>query len=278
MATLPEDLEKGTVYHGSNPELASSTEEEPKTFTTSLKNSTIHRITTSNDGDVVYLGDHAFHKNELINAFAGDLNPGVHKTPFRPLGNPVPLGLSGFAICCFVVSLVNCQARGVTNPKIIASAALFFGGVIELIAGLFCLVIENTFAATALGAYGGFWLGFGGILLDSFGIASSYATTEEYTNALAFYLTAWVIFSFMLWLCTFKSTWPFFILFLFVWVFLMFLAIGYFINSTAMIKAGGVVGLLATFNAFYIIYAGVADSTNSYITIKATPMPGAPTV
>lgn len=276
MATLPEDLEKGTVYHGSNPEV-SSTEEDPKTFT-SLNGAPIHKITTSTNGDVIFLGNQAFHKNELINAFAGDLNPGLHTSPHRPLGNPVPLGLSGFAICCFVVSLVNCEARGVTNAKIIASAALFFGGLIELIAGLFCLVIENTFAATALGAYGGFWLGFGGILLDSFGIASSYETTEEYTNALAFYLTAWVIFSFLLWLCTFKSTWPFFILFLFVWVFLMFLAIGYFINSTGMIKAGGVVGLLATFNAFYIIYAGVADNTNSYLTIKASPMPHAPTV
>lgn len=276
MATLPDDLEKGTMYHHSN---VSSTEDEPRPETSEYgTGASIRKITTSNNGDIVYLGDQAFHRNELMNAFAGDLNPGVHTSPHRPMGNPVPVGLSGFAICCFVVSLINCQARGVTNAKIIAASALFFGGIIETVAGFWCLLIENTFAATVLGAYGGFWLGFGGILLDSFGIASSYSSDQEYRNALAFYLTAWVIFSFMMWLCTFKATWPFFIVFLFVWVFILLLAIGYFINSTPLIKAGGVVGVLASLNAFYIIFAAVADETNSYITIKATPMPHAPRV
>lgn len=277
MATTP-DLEKGNIYHNSNPDL-SSAEDYPRPINSGENGAPIGRITTSQNGDIIYLGNQAFHKNDLVNAFAGDLNPGIHTNPHRPMGNPVPLGLSGFAICCFVVSLVNCQARGVTNTKIIAACALFFGGVIETIAGLWCLVIENTFAATALGSYGGFWLGFGGILLDdAFGIVSSYTTEEEYTNALAFYLTAWVIFSFLMWLCTFKSTWPFFILFLLVWVFLMFLAIGYFINSSGVIKAGGVLGLLATANAFYIIFAAVADETNSYITVRPSPMPHAPRV
>ncbi|CCH45519.1 Glyoxylate pathway regulator [Wickerhamomyces ciferrii] len=276
MATLPDDLEKQTISHVSNNGDISSTD-EPKGYSVN-GGSTIHRITTSNDGDLVYLGNQAFHKSELMNAFAGDLNPGLHASPHRPMGNPVPLGLAGFAICCFVVSIVNCGARSTSNVKLIGGAALFFGGIIELIAGLWCLVIENTFAATALGSYGGFWLGFGSILIDLGGITSSYEDETEYANVLAFYLSAWVIFSFLMWICTFKSTWPFFILFLLVWVFLMFLAIGYFINSSGCLKAGGVLGLMASFNAFFIIFAGVADKTNSYITVRATPMPGAPTV
>lgn len=274
--TLPQDLEKGvTDNHHSN---YSSTEFEAPHPTNSNDGNPITKITTSPNGELVYLGNHTFHRHELLNAFAGDLNPGIHAPAHRPMGNPVPLGLSGFAICCFVVSLVNLQTRGVTNPKIIASCALFFGGVIEVIAGLWCLVIENTFAATALGSYGGFWMSYGAILIDAFGIASGYDTTKEYTNALGLFLAAWFIFSFLMWICTFKSTWPFFILFFLLWTFILMLSIGYMVDSTGCIKAGGALGILATFTAFYIILAGTADLTNSYVTIPPLPMPGAPRV
>ena len=238
----------------------------------------VMKVVTSSNGDIIYLGHQAFNKKDLFNAFAGDLQPGLHATPHRPMGNPVPLGLTSFCICCFVVSLVNTEARGVTNAKVIASCALFFAGVVETISGLWCLVIENTFAATALGSFGGFWMGYAGLLIDAFGITSSYSTTEELGNALGFYLTAWTIFAFLMWLCTFKSTWPFFILFLLVWVFLMCLAIGKYNDNTTATKAGGVLGLVATFVGFFIVYAGVADDSNSYLTIPASPMPHAPRV
>ncbi|CDR44475.1 CYFA0S14e03092g1_1 [Cyberlindnera fabianii] len=275
--TLPEDVEKGITQQ----DYSSADYEAPhgvNSKDTAYPENPVLRVTTSSNGDVVYLGEHAYNRKELINAFAGDLNPGLHKAPYRPMGNPVPLGLSSFSICCFVVSLVNCGARDVHNVNVIAACALFFGGIIESITGLWCLVIENTFAATALGSFGGFWMGYAGILIDAFGIASSYDTTEELNNAIGFYLTAWVIFAFLMWLCTFKATWPFFILFLLLWVFIMCLAIGSFTNLESATKAGGVLGLLATFVAFYIVYAGVATDTNSYITIPATPMPHAPTV
>jgi len=44
--------------------------------------------------------------------------PKSRKPVFRPLGNPAPLGLSGFALTTMVLSLVNIQAKGVTNPHI----------------------------------------------------------------------------------------------------------------------------------------------------------------
>ncbi|CCH41253.1 Glyoxylate pathway regulator [Wickerhamomyces ciferrii] len=272
--TLPQDLEKGQTAH--NIDYNSSTEYDH--IQSNGAPNPITKITTSPNGDIVYLGNQSFHRHELLNAFAGDLNPGIHHTPHRPMGNPVPLGLSGFAVCCFVVSMVNMGARDVTNVKIIASCSLFFGGVIEVIAGLWCLVIENTFAATALGSYGGFWMSYGAINIDAFGIVSSYETTEEFNNAMGIFLIAWFIFSFIMWVCTFKATWPFFFLFLFLWTFILMLAIGAFTGSTGCNKAGGALGILATFTAFYIILAGTATPENSYIPIRSFPMPGAPRI
>ena len=269
-SSLPEDLEKGYATQ--------SLHEMNTAITNDPSQPVLMKVVTSSNGDIIHLGNQAFSKKDLFNAFAGDLQPGLHATPHRPMGNPVPMGLTSFCICCFVVSLVNAQARGVTNAKVIAACALFFAGVVETVCGLWCLVIENTFAATALGSFGGFWMGYAGLLIDAFGITSSYSTTEELGNAIGFYLTAWTIFAFLMWLCTFKATWPFFILFLLIWVFLMCLAIGNFNSNTTATKAGGVLGLLATFVGFFIVYAGVADSSNSYIVIPPTPMPNAPTV
>ena len=45
-------------------------------------------------------------------------NPKVPKPFLRQLRNPAPLGLSGFALTTLVLSLVNNQARDVTNPHI----------------------------------------------------------------------------------------------------------------------------------------------------------------
>jgi succinate-acetate transporter protein len=270
---LSQDLEKG-INSNSSAEYI-----DPQTLTgDSPSQNPILKVMTSTNGDVVYLGNQAFNKKDLMNAFAGDLQPGIHPSPHRPMGNPVPLGLTSFCICCFVVSMVNVQARGVTNVKIIAACALFFAGVVESVAGLWCLVIENTFAATALGSFGGFWMGYAGILIDAFGIASSYTTTEEFNNALGIYLIAWMIFAFLMWLCTFKATWPFFFLFLFIWLFILCLAVGAFSGNANATKAGGGLGLVATFIGFFIVYAGTATHENSYITIPATPMPGAPRI
>ncbi|KAH3669206.1 hypothetical protein WICMUC_005045 [Wickerhamomyces mucosus] len=272
------NLEKGTQNHLAVD--SNSTEYDPQSISPKhnysneqVQSNPILRITTSNNGDIIYLGDQAFNKRDLQNAFAGDLNPGLHTLPARPMGNPVPLGLSAFSVCCFVVSLINCNARSVTNAEVIASSALFFGGVIEAIAGFWCLIIENTFAATALGSFGGFWMGYWALLADAWGVRSSYQTEAEYGNAVGFYLSAWVIFAFLMWLCTFKATWPFFSLFLLLWVFIMLLAIGNFSGSASVTKAGGVTGLIASFIGFYIVYAGTATPANSYIIPRPLPMP-----
>lgn len=267
MSAEQQELEKETRSY-SNESMPTTSPYEPE----------LSKVRTSTNGDIVYLGKQAFKRSDLENAFAGSLFPGVHRAPTRPMGNPVPLGLTGFSICCFVVSLVNAQARSATNVNLLAGCALFLGGVLESVAGLWCLVIENTFAATSLGAFGGFWMSYAFILGDVWGITSSYTTTEEFNNVMGFFLAAWVIFAFSMWLCTFKATYPFFLLFLFVWVFLLCLTIGSFTGSTAATKAGGVIGLLATFTGFFIVFAGVANHENSYVTIPASPMPHAPTV
>lgn len=237
----------------------------------------IHNV--SIEGDLVRLGNQTYRRSELLNAFAGDMNPGIHPRPPMTLANPVPLGLASFSFCALVLSLINAEVRGVTNNKVLVGACLFFGGAIELFAGLLCYPIGNTYAMTVFGAFGGFWISYGCIITDQFHVVSSYGDdTEMLANALGFFLSGWCVFTFLMLMCTLKSTWGLFLLLFFLEITFLLLTIGAFISSTNVSKAGGYFGILSSVCGWYSLYSGVADETNSYFPIRAYFMPNAPTV
>lgn len=68
----------------------------------------------------------------------GDLQSDLHRRPLtsHQFANPAPLGLSAFALTTFVLSLINIHARGVMAPNIIVSAAFGYGGLVQLLAGM----------------------------------------------------------------------------------------------------------------------------------------------
>jgi len=93
-------------------------------------------------------------------AFGGEFQPGLYKsTEHRKFANPAPLGLSAFALTTFVLSLINLGTRGISGPSIVIGPAFGYGGLVQLLAGMWEMAIGNTFGATALSSYGGFWIG-----------------------------------------------------------------------------------------------------------------------
>lgn len=69
--------------------------------------------------------------------FAGELQPGLYRPPTdRKIANPVPLGLGGFALTTFVAGCINLQVRGITEPNLVIGAALAYGGLVQLCAGM----------------------------------------------------------------------------------------------------------------------------------------------
>lgn len=63
--------------------------------------------------------DSETYQSTVLPASAVDFDPEPHKRLFRQFANPAPLGLCGFALTTFVLSLVNVQARSVTIPNIV---------------------------------------------------------------------------------------------------------------------------------------------------------------
>lgn len=70
-------------------------------------------------------------------AFGGEFQPGLYKPiAERKFANPAPLGLCGFALTTFVLSLINMGTRGITEPNIVIGAAFAYGGLCQLLAGM----------------------------------------------------------------------------------------------------------------------------------------------
>lgn len=59
------------------------------------------------------------YQSTILPASATDFDPEPHKRLFRQFANPAPLGLCGFALTTFVLSLINVQARSVTIPNVV---------------------------------------------------------------------------------------------------------------------------------------------------------------
>jgi len=182
------------------------------------------------------------------------------------IANPGPLGLSGFALTTFVLSLHNTGASVIAVPNIVVGLALFYGGLVQLLAGMWEFKTGNTFGATAFSSYGGFWLSFGIIFIPGFGIAAAYTDKASFDHAVGIYLLAWTIFTFMLFLCTFRSTGGLVALFFFLTLTFLFLTLSKF-TLDIFGKVGGFLGIITAFIAWYNALAGLLTPENSAFTL-----------
>lgn len=139
------------------------------------------------------------------------------------------------------------------------------------------MAVGNTFGATALSSYGGFWIAYGILLTPNWNIlgeggpydtAATKAVDPHMSNsAVGVFLTGWFIFTTILLLLTLRSTVMFFLLFFCLDLCFLMLACGdYATNNGAvtsarlLTKAGGGFGMAAAFLAWYNAFAGIADS------------------
>ncbi|KAF6044663.1 membrane transporter protein [Candida parapsilosis] len=230
---------------------ASSQHSAPsKHASTDVDDNGVSRVQIHGDGgEFVTINGQKFYRHELMAAFGGTLNPGAIPYPKINI-NPAPIGLSGFALTTFVLSLVNARAMGITIPNAVVSLACFYGGLVQFLAGFY-----------------------GAIFIERFGIAAAYKDTDQFNNAVAFFLLAWALFTFLLVLNTMKSTWAFFSLFFFLFLTFLLLAGGEFSGRVGVTRAGGVIGTITAFIAWYNAFAGTATRLNSYLVPHPIPMP-----
>jgi uncharacterized protein len=128
------------------------------------------------------------------------------------------------------------------------------------------MAVGNTFGATALSSYGGFWISFAIILTPGgFEIGSTYSAeggVNDENFAIGYYLAGWFIFTTILLICTLRSTVAFFLLFFFLDLAFLFLFLAHlYANAegqihTGLNKTGGYFGIFAAFVSYSHILGG----------------------
>jgi succinate-acetate transporter protein len=179
--------------------------------------------------------------------------PTAAYTP-RPssVGNPGTLGLFSFASTTLILSLYNIQTRGITHPNVVVGMAIFCGGLAQLLAGMWEFPRGNVFGGTAFTSYGSFWMSYATILIPGSGIGAAYVTKTELQSALGIYLTVWCLVTFFFLTVTLSKNIAFIALFGFLTVTFACLAAGEFNANVGASKAGGVLGVITAFIAYYV--------------------------
>uniref|UniRef100_A0A1D1Y5S1 Ammonia transport outward protein 2 n=1 Tax=Anthurium amnicola TaxID=1678845 RepID=A0A1D1Y5S1_9ARAE len=192
--------------------------------------------------------------------------------PAPKIANPAPLGLCGFALTTFVLSIHNAGATTVILPNIVIGLALFYGGLAQLLAGMWEFKTGNTFGATAFSSYGAFWLSFAAILLIP--IPAVPDDPHSTDHAIGIFLLGWTIFTFLLFLATFRSSGGIMALFFFLTATFLFLTLGKFFqldpiskSPNGLTKGGGVLGIITALIAWYNALAGLLTPESSYFTL-----------
>ncbi|WVR07399.1 hypothetical protein IAU60_004440 [Kwoniella sp. DSM 27419] len=183
---------------------------------------------------------------------------GGYGPPHRARANPAPLGLFSFATTTLLFSLINVHARHLNHlqQNIAVGMSFALGGLAQFVAGIFEFCVGNTFGMTAFCGYGAFSLAIAISLWPSSGVLIAYeanpADRYQLNAAIGLFLICWFVFTFMLFLATFRSTIGLVSLFSFFWLTFLLLAIGYWRDQDGVIKAGGWMGIITSLIAYYV--------------------------
>jgi uncharacterized protein len=188
------------------------------------------------------------------------------------VANPAPLGLSAFALTTFVLSSSN---AGFIFPAVGAGAdvviglALFYGGVVQLVAGIMEFRRNNTFAATAFCSYAGFWMAFAVIILPPTGVAASLIAAKSLSQGVTAFLLGWTIFTGLMFIGTFRVSGALIAVFGFLFLTFLTLTIGWWNGAgtdafKTWVAIGGWLGIVTAVLAWYAALAGVLTSVKLF--------------
>jgi len=191
------------------------------------------------------------------------------------VANPAPLGLSAFALTTFVLSAAN--ANLIAAPNIVLGLALFYGGLVQLIAGVQEFRQGNTFGATAFCSYAGFWLAFAVIILPPTGVAAALVKANALSQGVGTFLLGWTIFTGLMFIATLRISGALMAVFGLLFLTFLALTIGWIAGAgtdtfKTWVQIGGWLGIATAIVAWYTALAGVLASVNFMVKLPTFPM------
>lgn len=191
------------------------------------------------------------------------------------IADPAPLGLAAFAGTTFFLSVVNTNMLGASVQNVVLGLALFYGGLAQLLAGMWEFVKGNTFGALAFTSFGAFWMSFW-YLINHLPAGAKF---NDLVHGVGLYLLMWAIFTAYMTVAASRVSGAVLAVFVLLTLTFVALAIGWFgysqsdfaKNGSGWIHLGGWLGLVTALAAWYASFAGVTN-----FTFKRTVLPTLP--
>ena len=205
-----------------------------------------------------------------VRAREADIAPAPDPTGGRSAGwtpaDPGPLGLAAFAGTTFVLSLMNANLVSDRGIGAVLALALAYGGLAQLVAGIWEFRTGNTFGAVAFCSFGAFWISF-------FFLIRLTPAALVTPHALSAYLWMWAIFTTYMFFASLRTTGAVALVFFLLAVTFVLLAIGDMGSGHPSIHhAGGWVGLATAIVAWYASFAAVMNSTWGRVVLPVYPL------
>jgi succinate-acetate transporter protein len=185
-----------------------------------------------------------------------------------PIADPGPLGLAAFALTTFVLSMFNSGLMGSGGEPIVFGLALAYGGLAQLLAGMWEFRTGNTFGAVAFTSYGAFWLSFWAFVQ----FFEKDVPKADAGHAIGLYLIAWGIFTTYMFVASLRTTAAIAAVFALLAATFLLLGIGNAGAHTSIVHLGGWVGLATAVAAWYASFAAVTNATFGRIVMPVRPL------
>ncbi len=170
------------------------------------------------------------------------------------LANPAPLGLTGFALTTWMLSMVNAGWYTGAGVPLVLASAFAFGGTAQFFAGLMEMATGNTFGFVAFCSYGAFWW--------TFALFVHFFAAGVPGDFVGWWLLMWGVFTFYMWIASLALNRAVMLIFLALWITFALLGCGDLFGIPQLDKLGGYGGLVTAVLAFYLAAAEVINETH----------------
>jgi uncharacterized protein len=182
--------------------------------------------------------------------------------------DPGPLGLAGFALTTFVLSMFNAGLVAKSAEPVVFGLALAYGGLAQLLAGMWEFRTGNTFGAVAFTSFGAFWISYWALVTFFIGDIPA----AHVGAAVGLYLVSWGIFTSYMFVASLRTTAAIALVFVLLAATFFLLGIGNANESDGLIEVGGWAGLLTAAAAWYASFAAVTNSTFGRTVLPVKPL------
>jgi succinate-acetate transporter protein len=196
------------------------------------------------------------HSDEEVFVKLMDEIHGLRSHMNPPVPNPAPLGLLAFGFTTALLQVKHTRIGGSSEEDLdgvetfVLGFAMFFGGFLQIVAGLSEVRRNNIFGYTAFLLFGGFWMSLGTVDIVQLLAGDATPPNPKAVQAVMFLSGA---FTTILWICSFKLNKTLNLLFFLLASTLFLLCLG--VRNEAIDQVGGWFGFATAAVAYWLAAA-----------------------